>query len=196
MGHPALRHPKSELFSRLPGLAEVTGRLRTFLDKPEIFFGGPISDSIFRKGNVLRGSARTETEPLMGQGSVENKNARSMIWVRDYGFQGWVCSQCGWSYTFPALLSDPDAKAAYDRLAAGKFRGHDCANNPGRPRSPEPDSFPVRLRNIVAQGFKPKDAVDLFLQEIKFEYPDAPKILEQARTDAEDFLRHIREGLV
>jgi len=131
----------------------------------------------------------------MGQGSEQNKNARAMIWMRDYSFQGWVCSQCGWNYPFPALLSDPEAKAAYDRLAAGKFRGHDCAKNPGVPRSPEPGSFPVRLRKIVGQGFKPKDAVELFLQEVALEHPNAPKILEQARADGEDFLRHIREGL-
>ena len=131
----------------------------------------------------------------MGQASEENKRARAMIWVRDYSFQGWVCSQCGWDYPLPALLSDPEAKTAYDRLAAGKFRGHDCATHRGYPHAPEPDSFPARLRKIVAQGFKPKDAVDVFLQEVMFEYPNTSKILEQARTDAEDFLRHIREGL-
>ena len=46
------------------------------------------------------------------------------------------------------------------------------------------------------QGFKPKDAVELFLQEIALEYRNQPKIMDQAKADAEDFLRRVRAGLI
>jgi len=32
------------------------------------------------------------------------------------------------------------------------------------------DSFTPRIRKLVRQGFKPKDAVELFLQEVALEY--------------------------
>ena len=52
------------------------------------------------------------------------------------------------------------------------------------------------MRKLVAQGFKPKDAVEITLQEIMFEHRDEAKIIEKARADAEDFLRRIKEGLI
>jgi hypothetical protein len=49
---------------------------------------------------------------------------------------------------------------------------------------------------LVTQGFKPKDAVELFLQDIALEYRNQPKVQAQAKTDAEDFLRRVRAGLI
>src|SRR5271167_506462 len=141
-------------------------------------------------------SSVTGAETLMGHRSEEDKNAREMVWTRDSSFQGWICSRCEWNYPLPTLLSDPQAKTAYDRLAAGKFRAHACQDYQGRLRSADPDSFPARLRKLVAQGFKPKDAVEILLQEVMLEHHNEAKILEQARIDGEDFLRHVREGLV
>jgi hypothetical protein len=46
------------------------------------------------------------------------------------------------------------------------------------------------------RGFKPKDAVELVLQEITLEHSIEPKIMAQARADADDFLRRVREGLI
>ena len=137
----------------------------------------------------------TGTGPLISRGGNQDQQAK-MIWLRDPSFQGWVCSQCEWNCALPALLVDPEAKTAYDRLAAGKFRAHQCADHPGHPRSAEPGSFPARLAKLVAQRFKPKDAVELLLQEVMLEYNNDSKVLDQARSDGEDFLRHVREGLV
>jgi hypothetical protein len=143
----------------------------------------------------MRWSSVTGAEPLMGHRSEEDKNARAMIWTRDGRFQGWICSRCEWNYPLPTLLSDPQAKTAYDRLAAGKFRAHACENYLGRLGAADPESFPARIRQLVKQGFKPRDAVEILLQEVMLEHRSEPTILEQARIDGEDFLRHVREGL-
>jgi hypothetical protein len=132
--------------------------------------------------------------PTMG--TKDDKSARSMNWVTDPSFQGWRCSRCDWNYPQPTLLSDPAAKTAYDRLAAGKFRDHACEAHPTRLKSAEPPSFTARIRSLVGQGLKPKDAVEILLQEVALEYRSDAKVLAQARADGEDFLRRVREGLM
>jgi hypothetical protein len=128
--------------------------------------------------------------------ALEHNTARKIIWTTDHSFQGWTCSQCEWNYPIPTLLSDPEAKTAYDRLAAAKFREHNCAEHRSRLISASTDSFTARMRSMVAHGFKPKDAVELFLQEIAIEYPNEPRILAQAKAEGEDFLRRLRAGLI
>jgi hypothetical protein len=124
------------------------------------------------------------------------KTAREMIWTSNRSFQGWTCSQCEWNSPLPTLLNDPEAKTAYDRLAAAKFRDHKCADHLARFAPADPNSFTARIRKLVAQGFKPKDAVELFLQEIELEYRDRPQTLAQAKAESEDFLRRVRAGLI
>jgi uncharacterized protein YoaH (UPF0181 family) len=127
--------------------------------------------------------------------SGKDKSARTMTWMSSAQFQGWSCSCCEWNYPMPTLLSDPQAKTAYDRLAAGKFREHACESYLSRLKSAE-QSFTERIRKLVSQGFKPKDAVEILLQEVELEHHNEPKLLEQARTEGQDFLRRIREGLM
>jgi hypothetical protein len=121
--------------------------------------------------------------------------SRWLIWAPDDHRKGWACSQCDWLYPLPDLLSDPEAKRAYDRLAAVKFENHDCAQHPRKIRLYDGQSFDERVQNLMKRGFKPKDAVDITLQEISLEMRDKPKLVEQARADAEDFLRRLRTGL-
>jgi hypothetical protein len=128
--------------------------------------------------------------------SVQEKTARELIWASQPTFQGWTCSRCEWSSPLPTLLTDADARTAYDRLAAAKFREHKCAEHLSRLGAADQDSFTGRIRKMVQQGFKPKDAVELFLQEIALEYRGQPKTLEQAKADAEDFLRRVKAGLI
>ena len=128
--------------------------------------------------------------------NLEASTAREMIWTSRQSFQGWTCSQCEWNYTLPTLLKDADARTAYDRLAAGKFREHKCADHLRRLGAPDHESFTPRIRKLVSQGFKPKDAVELFLQEIALEYRNQPKTLAQAKADGEDFLRRVKAGLI
>lgn len=128
--------------------------------------------------------------------SLQEKTARELVWTSHHSFQGWTCSQCEWNYPVPTLLSDADARTAYDRLAAAKFREHKCADHLARLEPADQNTFTARIRKLVHQGFKPKDAVDLFMQEIALEYRNQPKILEQAKMEGEDFLRRVKAGLI
>lgn len=125
----------------------------------------------------------------------DNPN-RELLWSVQRSFQGWTCSQCEWNEPVPTLLGDPEAKTAYDRIAISKFRKHNCADYPIRLPSSGPDSFTSRIRKLVSKGFKPKDAVELILQEVTIENPGQPKVLDQARQEGEDFLRRLRAGLI
>jgi hypothetical protein len=49
---------------------------------------------------------------------------------------------------------------------------------------------------LISQGFKPKDAVELMQQEVALEYRGQAKVLEQAKTEGEDFLRRLRAGVI
>ena len=126
----------------------------------------------------------------------EQKNVRAMDWIAESPFQGWTCSRCEWRYPLPTLLNDPEAKTAYDRLASANFREHACAEHLARLAPEGGKNFAAHIRNLVAQGFKPKDAVEIFLQEVMLEHRNEPKVLEQARTAGDDFLRRVRNGLL
>jgi uncharacterized protein YoaH (UPF0181 family) len=128
--------------------------------------------------------------------STQAKTAREMIWTSHHTFQGWTCSQCEWNCPLPTMLTESEARTAYDRLAAGKFREHKCPDHLARLASADQESFTPRIRKLVAQGFKPKDAVELFLQEVALEYRNQPKTLAQAKADGEDFLRRVKAGLI
>ncbi|HUJ93718.1 MAG TPA: hypothetical protein VLW84_00525 [Terriglobales bacterium] len=121
--------------------------------------------------------------------------SRWITWVSNEGFTGWTCSECGWDYAIPSLLSDPQAKAAFDRLASAKFRAHTCSDHSPR-LTPLQDSFAERARKLVIRGFKPKDAADITLDEIIFEHRNDPQVAEKARKDAEDFLIRVKGGLI
>ena len=121
--------------------------------------------------------------------------ARYITWVSDHRLQGWACSECGWTCPVPSLLSDQEAKSAFDRLAGQKFQKHTCADH-GNRASVGGDRFADRARKLVMRGFKPKDAAEITLQEIVFESRNDPGIAAKAAADAEDFLQRVREGLI
>lgn len=137
-------------------------------------------------------------EPNSDHRSLEARTSRELVWTSHRTFQGWTCSQCEWNYPLPTLLNDPEARTAYDRLAAAKFREHKCADHLARfgDAAIDGDSFSARIRKLVAQGFKPKDAVELMLQEVALEYRNQPATLAQAKLEGEDFLRRVRAGLI
>lgn len=128
--------------------------------------------------------------------TLQEKTARELIWTSHRTFQGWTCSQCEWNYPLPTLLSDAEAKTAYDRLAAGKFREHKCSDHLSRLGPVVDEGFSSKIRKLISQGFKPKDAVELMLQEVALEYRNDPKVMEQAKSEGEDFLRRMRAGLI
>jgi rRNA processing protein Krr1/Pno1 len=96
----------------------------------------------------------------------------------------------------PTLLSDVDAKNAYDRLAAGSFAKHDCTTYAQRAKDSQKNTFADQARKLITRGFKPKDAVDITLQEMMFEHRGDPKFIEKAQSEAEDFIRRVKEGLI
>ncbi len=119
-----------------------------------------------------------------------------MMWVADPDFHGWICSDCEWNSAIPTLLEDPDARSAFDRLASGKFRGHNCPDYAKRNVSSRAASLTERMRVLVKRGYKPKDAADLVLQEISLEFRQQTAILKQAQDEAQEFLRRVREGII
>jgi hypothetical protein len=99
----------------------------------------------------------------------------------------------------PTFLSDPEAKLAYDRLAASKFRDHVChamgVHQEIEDTSTEP-SFPKRVMKLLKVGYKPKDAVQIALDEVALEHRNDPTVMAGARVEAQDFLQKVREGRI
>ena len=126
---------------------------------------------------------------------------RLLIWIEG-DENGWACSNCRWRFPVPTLLSGAEAKAAYDRLAAGRFREHMCEAETrfsAAKQETQQDagaSFAERARSLIKRGYKPKVAVELVLHEMEFEHGDDSRMMETARADAEDFLLRIRKGLI
>lgn len=116
--------------------------------------------------------------------------------------KGWACSNCRWKFPVPALLSEGEAKAAYDRLAAVKFREHQCEDLSAlsaasqEPKWDAANAFAERARMLIKRGFTPKVAVDLVLHETEIEHRQDSRMMEKARADAEHFLLQIRKGLI
>lgn len=138
------------------------------------------------------------SSPFNAVGSPDME--RSLIWIEDAN-GGWACSSCRWRFPVPTLLTGEDAKGAYDHLAAVKFREHKCEAETSLPavkqeRRRDVPTFAERARKLIMRGYKPKDAVELILQEIALEHRSDPRIIEKARADAEDFLLKIRRGLI
>jgi len=120
---------------------------------------------------------------------------RSLTWVSNKNLTGWTCSTCDWTFPLPSLLSDPEAKKAYDRLASAKFQRHDCATH--QPVvALDPDSFIARATGLVKRGFKPKDAAEIAASELMFEKHDDPDIARKVQIEAQGFLRRVKEGLI
>jgi hypothetical protein len=122
--------------------------------------------------------------------------ARWLKWVETSTSQGWACSQCSWVMNTPDLLSDPDAKAAYDRLANSKFQSHKCQDYGLRAELVEEEDFMSRAHNLVKRGFKPRDAADIVMQEILLEYGEDGPRASRTRLAAEEFLRRVKSGII
>ena len=126
---------------------------------------------------------------------------RSLVRVQGEA-SGWACTNCGWTFPVPTLLGGDEAMAAYDRLAAAKFREHKCEAHAAFPTAKEPAKpvadTPVaeRARMLIKRGYKPKVAVELVLHEIEIEHGRDRTFMEKKRADAEDFLMKVRKGLI
>jgi hypothetical protein len=126
---------------------------------------------------------------------------RSLIWIEGDEY-GWACSNCQWSFPVPTLLCGEEAKGAYDRLAAGKFREHKCEAETSllaaeqEPKRDADTAFAERARMLIKRGYTLKVAVELVLHEMEFEHGNDSRMIKNARADAEDFLLRVRKGLI
>src|SRR5436309_12962758 len=118
--------------------------------------------------------------------------SRLLTCVSGKQLTSWACSACGWTFPLPSLLSDPEAKKAYDSLASAKFQRHDCATH--RPVSLAPESFINRAKGLVMRGFKPKDAAELASREMMCEDEHDADIARKVQIEAKDFLRRVQSG--
>ena len=116
--------------------------------------------------------------------------------------KGWACSNCGWKFPVPTLLSGEEAKSAYDRLAAARFREHKCDTGTSffaaeqETRRDTSALLAERARALIKRGYTPKVAVELVLHEMEFEHGSDSKMMDKARADGEDFLMRVRKGLI
>ena len=124
--------------------------------------------------------------------------ARFLIWMDERDVKGWRCSSCDWMFPLPALLEDDEARKAYDRLGAAKFKEHVCESSARQQAaaSSKAPSFAERARALVVRGYKPKDAVALVLDEVALESRNDAKVMAQAKADCDNFLLKIREGRI
>ena len=99
-------------------------------------------------------------------------------------------------FQFHYVPFDPQAKDAYDRIASAIFKGHDCGATPKGRKPLYEEANIERLRVLVKRGLKPKDAVEILLQEVALERSNNPRAMEKARADADEFLRRIREDRI
>ncbi len=123
----------------------------------------------------------------------------TLLWIDEPDNHAWACSGCRWKYPVPTFLSDPEAKRAYDRLAASKFGEHVCEVPTAHPEIEDTSTAPTftkRVMKLLKVGYKPKDAVQIALDEIGLEHRNDPKVMSQARADAQDFLQRVREGRI
>jgi hypothetical protein len=124
--------------------------------------------------------------------------ARSLIWIQGGSDPGWACSTCPWRYPLPTLLGSEEARSAYDRLAAAKFRDHKCETQSQAPtvKARTEPTFAERAGKLIKAGYKPRDAADLVMQDILLEHGHDASAKEQARVDADEFLLRVRKGLI
>jgi len=126
---------------------------------------------------------------------------RSLIWIEG-DHKGWGCSNCRWRFPVPTLLTGEEAKRAYDRLAAGKFREHLCEAGASlfaakqETKRDASASFAERARMLIKRGYTPKIAVEIVFHEMEFEVGHNSRMMEKARADAEDFLLRVGKGLI
>ena len=126
---------------------------------------------------------------------------RYLIWIEG-DEDGWACSNCRWRFPVPTFLSGKDAKAAYDRLAAVKFDEHTCEEAASRSATKQETTqnagttFAESARMLIKRGYTPKVAVELVLHDTEIECGNDSRIMERARSEAEYFLRRVRQGLI
>ena len=123
----------------------------------------------------------------------------TLVWIEDPENGGWSCSMCQWKFPVPTFLSDPEARRAYDRLASAKFSEHICEivapAQEVEDTSTEP-TFVKRVMKLIKVGYKPKDAVEIAIDDVALEHRNDPNVMSKVRAEAQVFLQKVREGRI
>ena len=156
--------------------------------------------SAFVAQGLLVGELVTLEVPLTSSRwhSIPAKVARCI--GTQYGFQFTALSP-GQRENIRFAVRDHPETGAYDRATDTKFHEH---QREGETRSAQEQAtqrtadtaFADRARMLIKRGYTPKVAVELVLHEMEFEQGNNSRAMEKARSDAEDFLRRARQGLI
>jgi len=137
--------------------------------------------------------------PFSRRLSIPAKVARCL--GTQYGFQ-FTALSADQRADIRATAKDRSEVGGYERLAGAKVREHECEDET-RFSTPEQEAkwnadiaFADRARMLIKRGYTPKVAVELVLHEVEIEHGNNPKIMDEARTNAEDFLLKARRGLI
>lgn len=129
--------------------------------------------------------------------SIPAKVARCM--GTQYGFQFTALSHAQ-RENIRLVVRDHPELGAYGRAVDSKSRQHrDEAERRQAAQEGEQttsNAFADRARALIKRGYTPKVAVELVLHEMEFEEGNNSKIMEKARSDAENFLAKARQGLI
>lgn len=126
-----------------------------------------------------------------------------------------VARRLGTQYGFQFMALSPDQRAGIqsavkglpemgtgEQLAGATAREPHSASKTGL-ATPEQDTsrntdttFAERARVLIKRGYTPKVAVELVLHEIEQEHGTYSNMVNQARADAEDFLKKVRQGVI
>jgi hypothetical protein len=118
-----------------------------------------------------------------------------------YGFQFTALSH-NQRADIQSAVKDRVELGAGDWTAGDRVREHESAPESGlSTREQETGrnadtAFSDRARILIKRGYTPKVAVELVLHEVEVEHGNDAKIMDKARTDAEDFLLKARRGLI
>jgi hypothetical protein len=118
-----------------------------------------------------------------------------------YGFQFTALSHEQRASLQSAVANLPEADVG-DQFGGATLRKHHAAPTTGvstleRASNRDPDTaFADRARALIKRGYTPKVAVDLVLHELQVEHGDNSRLMDKARSDAEEFLFKLRRGLI
>jgi hypothetical protein len=118
-----------------------------------------------------------------------------------YGFQFTALSPDQRTAIRSAIKDLPEC-AVSDQEAGSTLRKRHSEPETGLPSSEQAKrqnidtSLENRARMLIKRGYTPKVAVELVLHELEVEQGSNSRIMDQARSEAEDFLAKLRRGVI
>jgi len=108
-----------------------------------------------------------------------------------YGFQFTALGPDQRAAIQSAVRNLPQADAG-DQMGV-RFREHQSESEPKQDTG---TNVADRARMLIQRGYTPKVAVELVLHELEVEQGFSPRVMEKARSEAEEFLAKLRRGVI